>query len=56
MKKIYFPRAVLPLSVVFANLINYCLGLCVLLPALLALFTVSIAAFDRLQRAVAEEI
>jgi ABC-2 type transport system permease protein len=34
-KKIYFPRAVLPLSVVFANLINYCLGLCVLLPALL---------------------
>ncbi|MGQ9513370.1 ABC transporter permease [Thermodesulfitimonas sp.] len=34
-KKIYFPRVVLPLSVVFANLINYCLGLCILLPALL---------------------
>ena len=34
-KKIYFPRAVLPLSVVFANLVNYVLGLCVLIPALL---------------------
>lgn len=34
-KKIYFPRAVLPLSVVFANLTNYALGLFVLIPALL---------------------
>lgn len=42
-KKIYFPRAVLPLSVVFANLINYCLGLCVLLPALL-LFKIKLTA------------
>ncbi|MEW6447341.1 MAG: ABC transporter permease [Bacillota bacterium] len=34
-KKIYFPRAVLPLSIVFANLTNYALGLFVLVPALL---------------------
>lgn len=34
-KKIYFPRAVLPISIVFANLTNYALGLFVLIPALL---------------------
>lgn len=34
-KKIYFPRAILPLSVVFANLVNYLLALFVLIPALL---------------------
>jgi len=35
-KKIYFPRAVLPLSVVLANLFNYLFGLGILIPALLA--------------------
>jgi ABC-2 type transport system permease protein len=35
-KKIYFPRAVLPLSVVAANMVNYVLGLAILIPALLA--------------------
>lgn len=34
-KKIYFPREVLPLSVVLSNLINYILSLAILLPALL---------------------
>lgn len=34
-KKIYFPRIVLPLSVVFSNLINYVLCLSILIPALL---------------------
>jgi ABC-2 type transport system permease protein len=34
-KKIYFPREVLPLSVVLSNLVNYVLSLAVLLPALL---------------------
>lgn len=34
-KKIYFPRALLPLSIVFANLINYLLSLIILVPALL---------------------
>jgi ABC-2 type transport system permease protein len=34
-KKIYFPRAVLPMSIVLANLTNYSLGLFVLIPALL---------------------
>lgn len=35
-KKIYFPREVLPLSVVLANLVNYLLSLLILIPALLA--------------------
>ncbi|MGB9803985.1 ABC transporter permease [Desulfofundulus sp.] len=35
-KKIYFPREVLPLSVVLANLVNYLLSLLILVPALLA--------------------
>ncbi len=35
-KKIYFPREVLPLSVVLANLVNYLLSLFILVPALLA--------------------
>jgi len=34
-KKIYFPRSVLPLSTVYANLVNYLLGLVILVPALL---------------------
>ncbi len=34
-KKVYFPREVLPLSVVLANLVNYLLSLLVLIPALL---------------------
>lgn len=34
-KKVYFPREVLPLSVVLANLVNYLLGLFILIPALL---------------------
>lgn len=34
-KKIYFPRAVLPLAVVFANLVNFLLSLLIMVPALL---------------------
>ncbi|NPV70650.1 MAG: ABC transporter permease [Firmicutes bacterium] len=34
-KKVYFPREVLPLSVVLANLVNYVLSLLILIPALL---------------------
>jgi len=34
-KKVYFPREVLPLSVVLANLVNYLLSLLILIPALL---------------------
>ncbi|HAU32591.1 MAG: ABC-2 type transporter [Desulfotomaculum sp. 46_296] len=34
-KKIYFPREVLPLSIVMTNLINYLLSLLILLPALI---------------------
>ncbi len=34
-KKIYFPREVLPLSIVLSNLINYLLSLLILFPALL---------------------
>jgi lipopolysaccharide transport system permease protein len=33
-KKIYFPRAILPLSLVLANMVNYLLGLIILMPAL----------------------
>ncbi len=33
-KKIYFPRVILPLAVVVSNLINYILGLFILIPAL----------------------
>ena len=42
MKKIYFPREVLPLSVVLSNLTNYLLSLFILFPALL-IFKVKIA-------------
>ncbi|HSW35615.1 MAG TPA: ABC transporter permease [Candidatus Limnocylindrales bacterium] len=35
LKKIYFPRVVLPLSIVITNLINYLLSLVILIPALL---------------------
>lgn len=35
-KKIYFPREVLPLSIVLTNLVNYLLSLFILIPALLA--------------------
>jgi len=34
-KKVYFPRSVLPLSVVLANLLNFIFGLAILIPALL---------------------
>lgn len=34
-KKVYFPREVLPLSIVLANLVNYLLSLLILIPALL---------------------
>ncbi|RJQ27229.1 MAG: ABC transporter permease [Peptococcaceae bacterium] len=34
-KKIYFPREILPLSVTLSNLVNYALSLVILLPALL---------------------
>ncbi|OPX85117.1 MAG: Teichoic acid translocation permease protein TagG [Pelotomaculum sp. PtaB.Bin104] len=47
-KKIYFPREVLPLSVVIANLINYLLSLLILIPALLIFkinLTLAIFAF-----------
>ena len=41
-KKVYFPRVVLPLSAAFANLINYVLSLAILIPALL-LFKVKLS-------------
>lgn len=47
-KKIYFPRIILPLSVVLANMINYLLGLFILIPALLISqikLTVALLAF-----------
>jgi ABC-2 type transport system permease protein len=47
-KKIYFPRAILPLSLVFANMINYLLGLIILMPALALFhirFTITLVAF-----------
>ncbi len=47
-KKIYFPRAILPLSLVLANMINYLLGLIILIPALAIFhirFTVALVAF-----------
>lgn len=47
-KKIYFPREVLPLSIVFANLINYLLSLVILILALLFFnikFTAALWAF-----------
>jgi ABC-2 type transport system permease protein len=47
-KKIYFPRAILPLSLVLANMINYLLGLIILIPALMLFhvrFTVALVAF-----------
>ncbi len=42
-KKVYFPREVLPLAVVLANLVNYLLSLLVLIPALL-IFKVRLTA------------
>lgn len=42
-KKVYFPREVLPLSVVLANLVNYLLSLFILVPALL-IFRVKLTA------------
>jgi ABC-2 type transport system permease protein len=47
-KKIYFPRAILPLSLVLANMVNYLLGLIILIPALAIShinFTVALVAF-----------
>ncbi|MBE3585670.1 MAG: ABC transporter permease [Thermoanaerobacter sp.] len=47
-KKIYFPREILPLSVVLANLVNYLLSLLILVPALLVFnikLTTAILAF-----------
>jgi ABC-2 type transport system permease protein len=47
-KKIYFPRAILPLSLVFANMVNFLLGLIILFPALALShirFTVALVAF-----------
>jgi len=47
-KKIYFPREVLPFSIVIANLINYLLSLLILIPALLFFeikLTVALLAF-----------
>lgn len=47
-KKIYFPRAILPLAVVASNLINYILCLFILIPALLVFnikLTVALTAF-----------
>ncbi len=48
LKKIYFPRSVLPLATVYANLVNYLLTLIVLVPALLLsgiALTVAVSAF-----------
>jgi ABC-2 type transport system permease protein len=47
-KKIYFPRAILPLSLVLANMVNYLLGLIILIPALAIFhirFTDALVAF-----------
>jgi len=47
-KKVYFPREVLPLSVVLANLVNYLLSLFILVPALLLFricLTIALLAF-----------
>lgn len=47
-KKVYFPREVLPMSVVFANLVNYLLSLMILIPALIIFkikLTVALVAF-----------
>ena len=35
LKKVYFPREIIPLSIVFANMINYILSMIILLVALL---------------------
>jgi ABC-2 type transport system permease protein len=48
LKKIYFPRSILPLATVGANLANYLLSLVVLIPALLlsgVTLTVALSAF-----------
>ncbi|MHB8916532.1 MAG: ABC transporter permease [Desulfocucumaceae bacterium] len=42
-KKIYFPRSILPLAVVASNLVNYILSLIILIPALL-IFNIKITA------------
>lgn len=42
-KKIYFPRSILPLAVVASNLINYILSLFILIPALL-IFNIKLTA------------
>lgn len=34
-KKVYFPRSILPLSIVFGNMMNFLFGLVILVPALL---------------------
>lgn len=47
-KKVYFPRSVLPLSIVIANLFNYLFSLAILIPALLLSgvhLTVALLAF-----------
>ncbi|MCL6446976.1 MAG: ABC transporter permease [Armatimonadetes bacterium] len=47
-KKTYFPREILPLSIVLANLVNYLLSLFILLPALLIVqipLTIALLAF-----------
>ena len=47
-KKVYFPREVLPLAVVSANMVNYLLSLLILVPALLVFrvkLTVALFAF-----------
>lgn len=47
-KKIYFPRLILPIAVVASNLVNYILSLFILIPALLAFkikLTVALVAF-----------
>lgn len=45
-KKVYFPRAILPLSCTLANLITYLLSLVVQFPILLALFAVEGHSFS----------
>lgn len=47
-KKVYFPREILPMAVVLANLVNYLLSLIILIPALLisgVKLTVALFAF-----------
>lgn len=47
-KKTYFPREILPVSIVMANLINYLLSLIILIPALLVVkipLTIALLAF-----------